>query len=168
MSNRRRYDDKFRASALLMLEAAGYPDKGAIVRTAKHLGMPEATLRMWAHGRHNPVPVDVYDEKKFDMQGMLRKEIYEGLRAMGGRREEATYRDLATAVAIMIDKLQLLSGAPTENAKTTITIERSGISTLPDHLAPGTSEGNTESAAIQRPFLWTPVGEDAAGHRSVQ
>lgn len=152
-----------------MLEAAGWPNhKGAISRTAKHLGMPEATLRMWANGKHNPVPVDVYEEKKLDMQAMLRREIYEGLKAMGGRRDEATYKDLATAVAIMIDKLQLLSGAPTENAQTTIKIERSGISTLPDHLAPGTVDGDSEPEAVQRPFLWAAVGKDVAGHRPVQ
>ena len=69
---RRQYDDKFRASAVVMLEAAGYPNKdGALATTAKHLGVPHNTLRNWFHGVHNPPPSDVRHEKRQDLAEML-------------------------------------------------------------------------------------------------
>lgn len=43
---------------------------------------------------------------------------------MDVKRPEASYRDLATfLLGIATDKLQLLTGAPTENSKTTVIIE---------------------------------------------
>lgn len=40
-----KYDDEFRASAVLMLEAAGYPDtEGALARVSELLGVPARIL----------------------------------------------------------------------------------------------------------------------------
>ena len=112
---RRQYDDKFRASAVVMLEAAGYPNKdGALATTAKHLGVPHNTLRNWFHGVHNPPPSDVRQEKRQDLAEMLRNEIDGALGAMKGTRDGASYRDLGTVAGILIDKLQLITGKPTE------------------------------------------------------
>lgn len=60
MAKRKRYDDKFRASAVVMLEAAGYPGKlGALATTAKHIGVPERTLSRWFNGEQNEPPTDM-------------------------------------------------------------------------------------------------------------
>lgn len=124
MAKRKRYDDKFRASAVVMLEAAGYPGKdGALASTAKHLGVPHNTLRNWFHGVHNPAPSDVRQEKKQELSDLLRAEINAALGAMDNARPEASYRDLGTVAAILIDKLQLLNDEPTESNRTRIIIE---------------------------------------------
>ena len=115
MAKRKRYDDKFRASAVVMLEAAGYPDKaGALASTAKHLGVPHNTLRNWFHGVHNPAPSDIRQEKRGELSDLLRNEIDAALGAMDGARPDASYRDLGTVTGILIDKLQLITGKPTE------------------------------------------------------
>lgn len=112
---RRRYDDKFRASALLLLEAAGYPNKdGALATVSKNIGVPHNTLRNWFHGERNPVPSDVRQEKREELSDLLRNEIDGALGAMKGARDGASYRDLGTVAGILIDKLQLITGKPTE------------------------------------------------------
>jgi transposase-like protein len=51
MRQRRRYNDDFRASATLMLEAAGYPGRdGALSQVSGHLSVPRSTLRGWFTG----------------------------------------------------------------------------------------------------------------------
>ena len=57
MTKRKRYTDKFRAGAIVMLEANGYPDKkGALATVSNHLSVPQATLHRWFHGKNNPAP----------------------------------------------------------------------------------------------------------------
>jgi transposase-like protein len=114
-AKRKRYDDKFRASAVVMLEAAGYPGReGALASTAKHLNMPHNTLRNWFHGVHNPAPSQDRQEKKMELSDMLRTEINAILGDMPKARDGASYRDLGTVAGILIDKLQLITGKPTE------------------------------------------------------
>jgi len=111
---RRRYDDKFRASAVVMLEAAGYPDKkGALEQTAKHLGMPITTLHGWYNATRNPAPTEVRNEKRVELKDLLRNEISSIFRDMPNARPDASYRDLGTVAGILFDKLQLLDGKPT-------------------------------------------------------
>ena len=124
MATRKRYTDEFRASAVVMLEAAGYPNtEGALAHVAKAVGMPHNTLRNWFHGKHNPPPSEVRHEKKGEIVDLLRTEIYGILNEMPNKREFARYQELATSLGIAIDKLQLLSGEPTENAHKRIVIE---------------------------------------------
>lgn len=124
MAKRPKYDDKFRANAVVLLEAAGYPNKpGALNTTAKRLGVHDRTLSRWARQENNPPPSELVTEKRGELSDLLRKEIDEAIHAMGDARQEASYRDLVTAVAIMIDKLQLLAGEPTDNNRTRIVIE---------------------------------------------
>lgn len=121
---RPRYDDAYRASAVLMLQADGYPNKlGALTRVAKHLSIPERTLRRWYKAQQNPPPDNVVRMKKGELTALLRKEIYAILGEMDRKRDEADYRELATALGIAVDKLQLLAGEPTENARQRIVIE---------------------------------------------
>lgn len=115
MAKRKRYDDKFRASAVVMLEAAGYPGKlGALATTAKHIGVPERTLSRWFNGEQNEPPDKLVSEKREELSDLLRNEIDGALGAMKGARDGASYRDLGTVAGILIDKLQLITGKPTE------------------------------------------------------
>lgn len=123
---RRRYDDKFRASAVVMLEAAGYPDrKGALEQTAKHLHVPNTTIHGWFNAIHNPPPSDVRTEKRGEIADIIRSEIYAALEEAPNARPEASYRDLITGAAILVDKLQLLEGKPTEIVELDHTFEQS-------------------------------------------
>lgn len=111
---RRRYDDKFRASAVVMLEAAGYPGKeGALMEVSRHLGMPHNTLRNWYHAERNPPPSDLRQDKKRDLAIELEDIAYMLVKAIPGKIEEATLQQTATSMAIAIDKMQLLRGQPT-------------------------------------------------------
>lgn len=109
-----RYSDEFRASAVLMLEAAGYPAReGALSQVASHLGMPRTTLRRWYRGAIHPPPAEIVQKKRLDLRAAIRAEVDEIFTAMGAVRPDASYRDLAWAAGVLIDKLQLLDGKPT-------------------------------------------------------
>ena len=111
---KRTYTDKFRASAVVMLEAQGYPDrKGSLTAVANHLKMPATTLHSWYRAKHNPPPADIRNEKKGDLVAMLRSEVSSILERMEDVRDEATYQQLAVATGILLDKLQILEGKPT-------------------------------------------------------
>ena len=113
--NRRRYTDDFRASASVMLESQGYPEqKGALTSVANHLDVPLSTLRGWFLDIHNPPPTEVRNEKKGDLVALLKTEALSILGDMPNAREFAEYRELGTVLGIVIDKLQLLEGKPTE------------------------------------------------------
>lgn len=112
---RRRYDDKFRASAVVMLEAAGYPNKkGALDQVAKRLGVPHPTLHRWMNEKNNPAPFELVQEKRVELKDLLQAEIEAALGEMPSARIEASYRDLGTVLGILIDKKQLLEGKPTD------------------------------------------------------
>lgn len=114
MSKRRRYDDKFRASAVVTLEAAGYPDKeGALTQVSKHIGVPHNTLRGWYYAEHNPPPSQLRQEKKEELHIELEKVAYILVGAMPDKIDEATLQQVATSLGITIDKMQLLRGQPT-------------------------------------------------------
>ncbi len=112
---RTRYDDKFRANAVLTLEAAGYPNTpGALAAVAKRLRMPETTLHGWAREKHNPPPTQLRSEKKGELIDWIKEELGCIFTAMPGARPDASYRDLGTVAGILTDKLQLLTGKPTD------------------------------------------------------
>ncbi len=113
-----KYDDKFRASAVVMLEAAGYPnEKGALQRIAAHLHVPTRTLRRWYIGESNPPPDNLVSQKKGELTDWIKSEVSAIFDAMPIVRGEASYRDLGTVAGILTDKLQLLSGKPTERTE---------------------------------------------------
>lgn len=115
MSKKRsHYSDDYRATAILMLEAQGYPENvPALKAVANHLHIPISTLRGWYKRENNPVPAHVRILKKLDLQTVIRDELYNALSAMDNTRVEASYRELTIAAGIMFDKLQLLEGKPT-------------------------------------------------------
>ena len=121
---RRTYTDKFRANAVVMLQAQGYPEKkGALTKVARHLGIAHPTLSRWYRAIQNPAPSNLVQEKIGDLTALLEDEIYAALGAMADRRDEAEYKELATALGIMFDKRQLLTGGPTDNQNTRIMIQ---------------------------------------------
>jgi transposase-like protein len=113
---RRTYDDKFRASAVVMLEAAGYPDtKGALTKVANHLKVPARTLSRWFNKENNPPPDDVVKVKKGQMIEQLENLAYKLIAAIHKEIDEngAPVRESSTALGIVIDKRQLLMGGAT-------------------------------------------------------
>jgi hypothetical protein len=101
-----------------MLEAAGYPGKdGALASTAKHLKVPHQTLRRWFLSEQNPPPSVLVREKRGELSELLRNEVEGIFCQMPNVREEASYRDLGTVAGILIDKLQLITGKPTERSE---------------------------------------------------
>ncbi len=118
MGKRKHYTDTFRASAVLMWEA-----NPNFVHVAKHLGMPEATLRSWvnrkrANGKkpaNAELDAKIYDEKKIDFVQAIEDELCGIHQEMKYKREGADYRELAVAFGILHDKRQLLTGNATEN-----------------------------------------------------
>lgn len=118
MAKRKRYDDKFRASAVVMLEAAGYPHrKGALAEVAKHLGVAAMTISRWFRASQNPPPNEIVTEKAADLRTLLELELRAALGAMAGVRPDAAYRELGTVAGILFDKLQLLEGKPTDRTE---------------------------------------------------
>lgn len=112
---RNRYDDKFRASAVIMLEAQGYPNKeGALQTVANHLGIPHSTLHRWFHGKQNPAPSVLVQEKRIDFAEAIKAELAGIFYDMPNARQDAAYKDLATSAGILLDKLQLLENKPTQ------------------------------------------------------
>ena len=123
-----RYTDDFRASAVLMLEAAGYDGnggskKGALSEVSRHLNVPATTLRRWFMGMQNPAPDQLVNEKRLDLVDAIRNELGAIFNEMQHAREGASYRDLSTAVGILTDKLQILTGGPTANENQRVIIE---------------------------------------------
>ncbi|MEL6525883.1 MAG: hypothetical protein AAFQ07_09255 [Chloroflexota bacterium] len=109
-----KYDDKFRASAVVMLEATGYPDKeGGLSQVSRNLGVPRTTLRRWFLKKSNPPPSEIVHEKRSDFATAIRKELYGIIEDLPIARSEASYKDMTTAFGILIDKLQLLENKPT-------------------------------------------------------
>lgn len=115
-----RYSDEARAEAVALLQAEGYPDrKGALSTISSQLGIPHTTLRRWFNETSNPPPNKIVQEKRRDLADLFRDEIYAILGVIPGKRDEAGYRELITAMGIMFDKLRLIQGESTENVKFT-------------------------------------------------
>lgn len=154
MNRRRRYDDKFRASAVVMLEAAGYPEqKGALIRVANHLGVPESTLRGWESEEHNPPPAQLRAEKKEELTFELKNLAYELVTAMRGNIHDANLVQQATTFGIIVDKWQLLEGKPTWRGEIVELIKEGKITPqeVMDELSdtPELAQGLFESAGIR-------------------
>lgn len=113
-----RYTDEFRANSVIMLEMSGYPDEpGALVKTAKYLKIPHATLSRWYNGKRNPPPPEMVQVKKGEMIGLVKSEIVAALHEMVNARPFAEYKELATAIGILVDKMQLLEGEATSRTE---------------------------------------------------
>lgn len=117
MAKRKRYDDKFRASAVVMLEAAGYPDnKYKLEEIAKHLNVPSRTLRRWFNREHGAPPDNLVIEVKKDLAARLEDLAHKLIDAAFSDLEDtdANLQQINTSLGIVLDKRQLLIGKPTE------------------------------------------------------
>lgn len=113
--SQRRYTDEQRASFVVMLEAAGYPDTpGALKRVAANAGVHENVLRRWYKGTSNPAPTTIVSRKKIDLKKAIDDELSAIFKEMHVKREDADYRALGTVAGILMDKKLLLEGKPTE------------------------------------------------------
>lgn len=114
---RRRYDDEFRAGAVAMLHAAGYPNApGALAKIANELHVPDRTLSRWFNGENNPPPDKLVNIKKGDMAAALEEVAWKLLDSMADADAiaEAPLQQRATSYGIAVDKMRLLRGLPTE------------------------------------------------------
>jgi transposase-like protein len=120
LTKRKRYTDEFRASAVLMLEAAGYPNtEGALSRVAMHLNVPARTLSRWFNGEQNPPPDQSVTIKRRDLREMLQDILYgfsaEVLRRIDANElEDVPLNQIMQGLGISFDKNQLLHNKPTE------------------------------------------------------
>lgn len=118
------YSDEDKASAVLMLEAAGYPGrKGAMSQVVRELGVPESTLRSWAKNEHGAPPAKVRDKKRGELTTSLNEVATKLIAHLGDIADTGDVRETATALGIVIDKLQLLRGDSTANTNQRIVIE---------------------------------------------
>lgn len=114
---RRSYDDKFRADAVVTLQAAGYPDTpGVLARISKELGVPAWTLSRWAKGQQNPPPHQLVAEKKEDMAELFEIAALRYLKHASNEDiiKTTSARDAMMNAAVAVDKMRLLRGLPTE------------------------------------------------------
>lgn len=120
------YSDEFRAMAVALLYAAGYPQvRGVLKRTAESLGVPPATLSHWARGEQHPPPAQLLQQKQSELMDVLRHEIDRALAYMPDKIDEAKYLDLVRAIEILIKRIEGLRG--TENVSHEPLIEIRGV-----------------------------------------
>lgn len=115
MKKRKSYDDEFRASAVLMLQAAGYPDQlGALKKVENATNVPSMTLSRWFKRTSNPPPNKVVRRTTDNFRRALRAEIEAVLGAMPETYEQASCRDLGIALGMLVEKLWLLDNNSTD------------------------------------------------------
>lgn len=118
------YSDEDKASAVLMLEAAGYPHRvGAMSQVVRELGVPESTLRSWAKEEHGTPPANVRAKKRGELVETLNEVAFKLLNHLGDIATTGDVRETATAFGIVADKLLLLRGEPTASTNQRILIE---------------------------------------------
>ncbi len=126
MAKRKRYDDEFRAGAVLMLQAAGYPEKeGSLTAVSKNTKVPLSTLSRWFRGTSNPPPSNIVNNKKgtiLEKLDVLTHMILDSFDL--DTVTDAQLRERMTSLGIVIDKGQLLRGEPTERVENLTTEQR--------------------------------------------
>jgi transposase-like protein len=124
MAKRRRYTDKFKAGAVVMVESEGYPgDKYALGRVADKLKINKRTLRRWVENDTGAPDDEIVTQEKNGIIDLIDAEIEAAFKEMPSARGEASYRDLVIGTATLIDKKQLLIGEPTERTENTHDID---------------------------------------------
>lgn len=154
--NYRKYTDKQREGALLLLEASTHPTlEGRIAEAAKAAGVNPKTLHHWHRvGLRNGDPVaqeelaELREDMRLELKDMLENVLRLAIGSVPDKIEDADLRDTAMFIGITFDKLRLIDDQPTENIKQAISFERRGISTLPEHLTPRPTPGLEGEAEI--------------------
>jgi len=111
---KRQYSDREKASALAALDANG----GNVNQTARQLAIPRKTLALWASSRHLSADVaDIRHEKRKELGERLEDLAHTLVDLLPDKLPSASVRDLAGALIVAVDKMQLLKGAPTAISK---------------------------------------------------
>lgn len=76
------------------------------------------TLKRWWFEQNGDSTDDIRQLKKEEFIEKAWAEINACLKSMADKRDSANYKDVATSVGILVDKIQLLKGEPTVIAKT--------------------------------------------------
>ena len=109
--SKRSYSDNQKAAALLTLETNG----GNVARTARETGIPRKTIEEWSKGQGVTNDVaEIRRENRPDLLALLKDELYAVMELMPEKRANADYKDLARTMGILVDKIQLLAGEPTQ------------------------------------------------------
>lgn len=117
----RKFTDEEQALFILQMETLNYPENDhAPLEIAKQKGAPSGrTLRRWWKVRNEPAVAKIVQHKKPDMiealSNLLRLHIEAATEAVQGNED---LRALDTGIGILVDKLQLLDGQPTERIET--------------------------------------------------
>ena len=116
----RKFTEDEQAMWLLQLEVLNYPDNvHAPKKVAKQKGAPHAeTLKRWWNIAKTPKVHKLIDHKKRDLiedlTYLLGLHIDASINAVQGSED---LRAVDTGIGILIDKLQLLTGNPTERVE---------------------------------------------------
>jgi len=163
------WSEQYVAAAVAWLKGEGWPDdQYAVKRTIAALkkqapGQPVPaykTLLRWANGERRQVPAPVMAAGEDALRAAIRAEVAAALADMDAKREQAAYKDLGIVTGILIDKLQLLSGEPTENIQQTISVNRQGVSTVHSEAASGPDASDYRAATVQRVGMWPALGQN--------
>jgi transposase-like protein len=116
VAKRKRYTDEYRANAVLLLIAAGYPGKkGALSKVSRHLGISHQTLGRWGRAENNPPPPELVQAKKVSMKEQLRELFNLHIDAAGDSIKDADHHQVMGGLKITFESYQLLTGGPTAN-----------------------------------------------------
>lgn len=133
----RRYSDQDRAVAMAFAEAEGWPDKpGALAKAARATGIKRELISRWLRGDNHAPREELVREVKLSLQEMLDAELAKIFEEMDVKREEANYYQLGIVMGIAADKKLALSGVATNTQELRLVFERTGLSSLPEHLRP--------------------------------
>jgi hypothetical protein len=118
------YDDSIKATALAILDTAGYPVKRGALKAVSHVtGIPASTLRRWAHdcraGRSplaHPTgagPLSAaHPVTTAPLKDVVQNELLAIVRSMAAARSEASYKELSAGFAALAGKLKALDTGP--------------------------------------------------------
>ncbi len=140
----RKYSDRYKARAIALVDSnLAHTVDAKVKAVAKTLEMPEKTLRQWV-GRTDGVggkdPLarqemeELVQESKKELTELYQLEVQAIFKRMDTVRDEATYKELGVVAGILIDKISIANGQPTQNIQQKISFVRQGISTVPEHL----------------------------------
>ena len=146
MAKRRRYSDSDKAAALTVLDA----NEGNRNETAKHLDSPRTTLERWVEGRVSGDVPQLRQQTKKALANELEALAYKLIEAMPERLEGANLQQASVALGIVVEKMQLLRGDPTERFEHTLD-DRERASRITAILDRGRERrtGSTDSEYIQ-------------------
>lgn len=142
-----KFDDEYRAGVVVMLQSEGYPDdEFALGRVHQYLKQKapyptKTTISNWFHGVKNPPPSKKVDDKKGDMVEALQGLTWKLIEHAGKDETvtEMTGQQAITSIGILIDKVRLLTGLPTEI-----------ISILPDFVTAIERAGDSPENVMRR------------------